>query len=84
MLGVVASVCTSTTTPNIVGVTMSGVVASVYMQPNVEKGKALQLPKSTSVNVEPCIRCSVRARCQHFSVYLLRCRLNLAVSTYHL
>ena len=45
---------------------------------------ALQLPKSTSVNVEPGIRCSVRTSCQHFSVHLLRCWLNLAVSTYHL
>ena len=39
---------------------------------------------STSVNVEPGIRCSVPTRCQHLSVYLLRCWLNLAVSTYHL
>ena len=41
-------------------------------------------PPSKSVNVEPGIRCSVPTRCQHLSVYLLRCWLNLAVSTYHL
>ena len=39
---------------------------------------------STSVNVEPGIRCFVPTRCQHLSVYLLRCWLKLAVSTYHL
>ena len=52
--------------------------------PPLDPPLALQLPKSTSVTVEPGIRCSVRTRCQHFSVHLLRCWLNLAVSTYHL
>ena len=47
--------------------------------PNVEKGRVLALQKTTSVNVEPGIRCSLRTRCQHFSVYLLTYRLNLDV-----
>ena len=47
--------------------------------PNVEKGRVLPLQKTTSVNVEPGIRCSLRTRCQHFSVYLLKYRLNLDV-----
>ena len=50
--------------------------------PPLDPPLALQLPKSTSVTVEPGIRCSVRTRCQHFSVHLLRCWLNLAVSVY--
>ena len=39
-----------------------------YPPPLSPRGRSLPLTKTTSVNVEPGIRCSAR-KCQHFSVY---------------
>ena len=47
--------------------------------PHVEKGRALPIPKATSMNIQSGIRCLVHTPRQHFSGYPLENRFHLYI-----